>query len=89
MNALAHLCLLLAGTASFSGRVLDPTGQPAAGATVRLGTVGTRSDAQGRYRLKVLAGVYTVTLSVDNLTIHGTLGCPLTVGLRFRLRRKS
>ena len=46
MNAMAYLCLLLAWAASFSGRVLDPTGQPAAGATVRLGSVETRSDAQ-------------------------------------------
>ena len=58
-----YVCLLLELlAASFSGRVLDPNGQPVAGATVRLGTVETRSDAEGMYRLEVLPGVSMVAI---------------------------
>ena len=57
-----YLYLLLALAASISGRVLDPQGQPVAGATVRIGAIETHSDAHGTYRLETTPGVYSVAI---------------------------
>jgi outer membrane receptor protein involved in Fe transport len=82
-----HLFAQVAGTASISGRVTDPSGAAVPNAAVTIQNTATAvaqavtTDAQGRYSVPDLAiGPYQVTVAKSGFTNAVRSGITLTVG---------
>jgi len=81
----AHVLFLVMTVVS--GRVVDPQGQPVAGAVVHVDNLAARTDAEGQYSLDAVPGLHSVTVQApgfeDVAAKVAVSDAPVKLDLRF------